>query len=81
MPRPLEAICLKALAARPEDRYASAIDLAADVERFRSGLPVRAYPEGPLERVRRLAVKHRAPLLLVAAYLVMRVLLALLARV
>ena len=81
MPRPLEAIYLKALAARPDDRYASAIDLAADVERFRSGLSVRAYPEGPLEHVRRLAVKHRAPLLLVASYLVVRVLLALLARV
>jgi serine/threonine protein kinase len=81
VPRPLEAIYLKALAARPDDRYASAIDLAADVERFRSGLSVRAYPEGPLERVRRLAVKHRAPLLLVASYLIVRVLLALLARV
>jgi serine/threonine protein kinase len=81
VPRPLEAIYLKALAARPDDRYASAIDLAADVERFRSGLSVRAYPEGPLEHVRRLAVKHRAPLLLVASYLIVRVLLALLARV
>ena len=81
VPRPLEAIYLKALAVRPDDRYASAIDLAADVERFRSGLSVGAYPEGPLEHVRRLAVKHRAPLLLVASYLVVRVLLALLARV
>jgi hypothetical protein len=43
------------------------------------GLPVEAYPEGPVERVRRLATKYRVPLLLVAAYLLMRAVLALLA--
>jgi serine/threonine-protein kinase len=42
-------------------------------------VPVEAYPEGPVERVRRLASKYRVPLLLVAAYLVMRAVLALLA--
>jgi hypothetical protein len=56
------------------------VELAAEVERFLAALPVRAYPEGPVERVRRLAVKYRTPLLLVAAYLLMRVLLAMVAR-
>jgi serine/threonine protein kinase len=79
--RALDAICAKALAPRPEDRYRSVRDLAAEVERFLSALPVHAYPEGPVERALRLAAKYRTPLLLVAAYLLMRVLLAFGARV
>jgi eukaryotic-like serine/threonine-protein kinase len=80
-PRALDAICARARAPRPEDRYRSVRDLAAEVERFLSALPVHAYPEGPVERVRRLAGKYRTPLLLVAAYLLMRIVLALVARV
>ena len=41
VPRALEAICLKAMAPRPEDRYASARALADDVEQLagrRAGL-------------------------------------------
>jgi serine/threonine protein kinase len=34
VPRRLEAICLRAMAADPADRYAGADDLAADLERF-----------------------------------------------
>jgi serine/threonine protein kinase len=79
-PRALEAICAKARAARPQDRYASVSELATEVERFLAALPVEAYREGPVERVRRLAAKYRPPLLLVAVYLLMRVLLALAAR-
>src|SRR5207237_2250264 len=45
VPKPLEAVCLKAMAVRPEDRYASALDLAADVERWLCDEPVSAYPE------------------------------------
>jgi serine/threonine protein kinase len=80
-PPALEAIGAKALAASPADRYASVGELAAEVERFLAARPVQAYPEGPVERARRLAVKYRTPLLLVAAYLLMRVLLALLVRI
>jgi len=80
-PRALEAICAKALAPRPEDRYGSVSELAAEVERFLSALPVHAYPEGPVERARRLAAEYSTPLFLIAAYLLMRVLLAFAARV
>ena len=80
-PRPVQAIAGKAAAADPSERYATVAALAAEVSRFLSGLPVEAYPEGPLERGRRLASKYRVPLLLVAAYLVGRVVLALLAGV
>jgi hypothetical protein len=72
IPRPLEAICLKALAADTAARYAGAPELAADVARHRAGEPVLAYPEGPLERAVRLARKYQTPLILILAYLIMR---------
>lgn len=45
VPAALEAICLKAMALRPEDRYASCRDLAEDIERFLADEPVAAYAE------------------------------------
>ncbi|MEM1181289.1 MAG: WD40 repeat domain-containing serine/threonine-protein kinase [Acidobacteriota bacterium] len=44
IPADLDAICLKALSRRPEDRYASVADLHQDLERFSRGLPVVARP-------------------------------------
>jgi serine/threonine protein kinase len=75
VPRPLRAVCLKALAADPPARYASVQDLADDVALHLAGLPVRAYRETPLDRVRRLAWRYRTPLVLILAYLVMRLVL------
>jgi eukaryotic-like serine/threonine-protein kinase len=80
-PRALAAMVVRARAPRPEDRYPSVGALQEDVGRFLSDLPVSAYAERPLEQVRRLATKYRTPLVLVLAYLVMRVLLAFVARV
>ena len=80
-PRALSAVIARARAPRPEDRYPSVGALQADVSRFLSDLPVSAYAERPLEQVRRLAAKYRTPLVLVLAYLVMRALLAVVARV
>jgi eukaryotic-like serine/threonine-protein kinase len=45
VPEALDAVCRKAMALRPEDRYGSAQELAADVERWLADQPVRAYPE------------------------------------
>src|SRR5206468_3178820 len=45
----LEAVCLKAMALRPEDRYASPRALADDLERWLADEPVTAYRE-PLRR-------------------------------
>src|SRR5215210_80501 len=42
VPEPLDALTLKLLAKNPEDRYASAAELADDLERVRSGLPPAA---------------------------------------
>jgi len=76
VPRRLEAICLKALSSDPEYRYTGAEELAAEVVRFLDGQAVLAYREGLLERLGRWASWYRTPILLVAAYLLMRALLA-----
>ena len=72
-PAPLAAICERARAPRPEDRYGSVAALAADVANYLDALPVSAHREGFVERARRVAIRHKTPILLVLAYLVMRV--------
>lgn len=69
IPPPLEAICLKALALDPAARYASAADLAADVERALADEPVSAWREPLVVRARRWARRHPGPLAAVTATL------------
>jgi serine/threonine-protein kinase len=72
VPRPIEAICLKAMSERREDRYAGAAEIAGDVVRFLDGEPVSAYPENVLEKAGRWLNKNRFIVLLILAYLIMR---------
>src|SRR5262249_55869349 len=60
VPRALEAICLKAMAYRKDERYESAQQVADDIERYLAGEPVEAYPEPLVERLWRWARRHRA---------------------
>jgi WD40 repeat protein/tetratricopeptide (TPR) repeat protein/tRNA A-37 threonylcarbamoyl transferase component Bud32 len=60
IPRALEGICLKAMAKKRQDRYATALDLAADVEHWLADEPVRAHQESLLEQMGRLSRRHRA---------------------
>ncbi len=60
IPRPLEAICLKAMALQPDDRYPSAKSLADDVEHWLADEPIAALPEGASARVARWVRRRRA---------------------
>jgi serine/threonine protein kinase len=75
IPRPLEAVCLKALAAERAERYASVLDLAGDITGFLAGRRLRAYPEGILGTALRLGRRYRTVAALIIAYLIMRIVL------
>lgn len=60
IPRPLEAICLKAMALNPEDRYRSPRELATDIELWMADEPVHACPDTFSERAFRWFRRHRA---------------------
>lgn len=59
VPPPLEAICLKAMALRPADRYPSALDLAADLNRWLDDRPVSVYRDPPTVRLTRWGRQNR----------------------
>ncbi len=59
VPAALEAVCLKAMAARPEDRYADVLALAGDLEHWLAGEPVSARRESWWERGARWVRKHQ----------------------
>jgi WD40 repeat protein/tetratricopeptide (TPR) repeat protein len=59
VPAALEAICLKAMALEPADRYASARELAGDVKRWMADEPVTAWREPLTVRMGRWARRHR----------------------
>jgi serine/threonine protein kinase len=77
LPRAIEAMALKALSKQRNDRYGTAQEMADDVVRFLDGKPVSAYPENIVERAGRWANQHRFIILLIMAYLLMRLIVLL----
>ncbi len=60
VPADLDAVCLRAMAMAPADRYTSASALASDIERWLAGEPVTAYREGRGSKIRRRLRHHGA---------------------
>ena len=59
IPPPLEAICLKAMAHKPPDRYISVRRLSDDIERWLADERVLAHEENWIERSGRWMRQHR----------------------
>ncbi|TWU05142.1 Serine/threonine-protein kinase PknD [Symmachiella macrocystis] len=54
----LEAICLRAMELKPQDRYTTALELAEDVERFLADEPVSVHPDNASQRIARWSRHH-----------------------
>ena len=60
VPKPLEAVCDKAMRKKADDRYQSVAELTADVERYLNDEPVTARREPWTARAGRWMRRHRA---------------------
>ncbi|WP_020465699.1 protein kinase domain-containing protein [Singulisphaera acidiphila] len=67
VPRDLETICLKCLQKEPRRRYASAAQLAEDLERYLDGRAIMARPTGWVDRCWKWSRRRPAVALLSAA--------------
>jgi len=72
MPRPIDAICRRAMAEERAQRYQTVPELSEDIARFLDGLAVSAYPEGPPAQAWRWVVRNRVWILLLLAYVATR---------
>jgi eukaryotic-like serine/threonine-protein kinase len=80
-PRPVAAIRDRAMQRNPDDRYPMAETFGAELARYLDGLPVEAHQETAFDRAARFARTYRVAILLVSAYLFMRILLLLFGRI
>ncbi len=60
IPRDLETIVLKAMAKEPGERYATALDLADDLDRFLQGRPILGRPPSAIDRAAKWARRNRS---------------------
>lgn len=76
VPAELESICLKALQRDPADRYASARELAREIQSFQSGARVIAHEYTSWQHLRRFAAKNK-PAIIAAGVILGVILVAL----
>jgi eukaryotic-like serine/threonine-protein kinase len=79
--RPLDAICQRALAVEPGDRYATASDLAADIQRYLDDEPVVAHRDTLAERTGRWVRRHKSGVAVGALALVLTAAVAVVAAI
>lgn len=77
IPSPLAAIVARATAHTPNDRYPSALALAADIRRWLDDEPVEAYRENLFERFNRFFTRNRPLILLLLGYAIVRLVILL----
>jgi WD40 repeat protein/tRNA A-37 threonylcarbamoyl transferase component Bud32 len=70
IPHGLEAICLKAMALKPEDRYGSARALAEEIEHWLADEPIAAARDPVLTRLARWGRRHKTAAASLGALLV-----------
>jgi serine/threonine protein kinase len=68
VPAELETIVRKAMEKNPDDRYATAQELADDLRRFLEDKPIRAQPPTLWQRARKWARRHQAVVRTVLAF-------------
>lgn len=78
IPRVLSAICQKSTSMKPDDRYGDANELRQDIRRYLNGEETSAYQTPWWEKANRFARKYQAFFWMIASYLVLRTVLALL---
>ena len=76
IPRDLETICLKCLEKRPRQRFATAADLAAELQRFLDGDTILTRPAGPLEKTYKWSRRNPATALAIVVSMVLPLLIA-----
>ncbi len=64
VPLALDAICAKATAFHPRDRYANAADIASDVQRYLADEPISVYEDTSLTKARRWIERNRVKFLI-----------------
>jgi serine/threonine-protein kinase len=58
IPKELDAICMKAMATNPEDRYCSVKELISDIRAYRDGYSVSAYKDPLFTRFKKMCFRH-----------------------
>jgi serine/threonine protein kinase/WD40 repeat protein/tetratricopeptide (TPR) repeat protein len=71
IPAELETVALKALARDPQERYATAAELADDLRRWQADRPILARPPGLFQRARKWSRRHRPLVAVLGTFLIL----------